>query len=193
MIFYNSRICNFFILLNCLSNFSSFFSEDLFFALLNPIYLNPETQAEIQEKFEESSEISLPQFFSLDQFEKAAEQLRSIADWDKDFTPNRSCFTKILHLAGRVLQIFYTLQVVFYKDLRLTGRVLQRFYTLQVVFYKDFTPNRSCFTNILHLAGRVLQRFTPNRSCFTKILHLIQVLFYKDLRLTGRNSQRFYT
>jgi len=67
-------------------------SEDLFFSLLNPIYLNPETQAEIQEKFEESSEISLPQFFSLDKFEKAAEQLRSIADWDKDFTPNRRNF-----------------------------------------------------------------------------------------------------
>ena len=64
-------------------------SEELFFSLVNPVYLDPGTQAEIQQKFEESSEISLPQFIVDERFEAAATQLAGAISWTTDFTPNR--------------------------------------------------------------------------------------------------------
>jgi len=63
--------------------------EDIFFSVINPVYLNPMTQAEIQEKFEASSEICLPDFLNVDKFEKVCEQLKSFGDWQVEGPPNR--------------------------------------------------------------------------------------------------------
>lgn len=65
-------------------------SEDLFFSFVNPLYLNPETQAEIQEKFEESSEISLPDFILPERFAIVAEELKHLQGWEREGPANRS-------------------------------------------------------------------------------------------------------
>jgi len=64
-------------------------SEDLFFGLVNPVYLDPQTQGDIQEKFEESSEISLPDFFAPEKYSAACEVLKAMKDWKQEGPPNR--------------------------------------------------------------------------------------------------------
>ena len=49
--------------------------EEEFFSWINPIYLDPETQGEIQAQFEENSEISLAQFLQGEQYSRVSEAL----------------------------------------------------------------------------------------------------------------------
>merc|ERR1712179_158058 len=56
--------------------------EDEFYSWVNPLYLGLETQSEIQTKFEESSEISLPNFLLPDKFEQVRAALQSCKDWN---------------------------------------------------------------------------------------------------------------
>ena len=57
--------------------------------MINPIYLNPVTQSEIQEKFEESSEISLPEFILPEKFSAVSAELRNLLGWEHQGPPNR--------------------------------------------------------------------------------------------------------
>jgi hypothetical protein len=64
-------------------------SEDLFFQLINPAYLSPVTQSEIQAKFETSSEICLSDFLHRESFLAAAQQLSKVKGWQLIGPPNR--------------------------------------------------------------------------------------------------------
>jgi hypothetical protein len=64
-------------------------SEDLFFQLINPAYLSPVTQSEIQAQFETSSEICLPDFLHRESFLAAAQQLSKVKGWQLIGPPNR--------------------------------------------------------------------------------------------------------
>jgi len=66
-----------------------FCSEDLFFKLINPAYLSPLTQSEIQAKFETSSEICLPDFLLREAFAAAAQELNNASGWQLTGPPNR--------------------------------------------------------------------------------------------------------
>lgn len=45
-------------------------TEQEFYWWINPVYLDPLTQSEIREKFEESSEISLPDFLITEKYQE---------------------------------------------------------------------------------------------------------------------------
>ncbi|XP_023320742.1 prolyl 3-hydroxylase OGFOD1 [Eurytemora carolleeae] len=64
-------------------------TEELFFSMINPIYLNPVTQSEIQEKFEQSSEISLPEFIQPQRFSAISDELKNLQGWKQEGPPNR--------------------------------------------------------------------------------------------------------
>lgn len=50
-------------------------TEQEFYWWINPIYLDPLTQAEIKAKFEESSEISLPDFLIAEKYQEVCTAL----------------------------------------------------------------------------------------------------------------------
>ena len=50
--------------------------EDDFYSWINPMYLEPDIQAEISAKFEDSSEISLPEFLNEEKFNLVTEALK---------------------------------------------------------------------------------------------------------------------
>jgi len=64
-------------------------SEEEFFSWVNPIYLDVNTQSEVQTKFEETSEISLPNFLRKDKFDQVSEALRGPAEWSITGMPDR--------------------------------------------------------------------------------------------------------
>ena len=55
--------------------------EDEFYAWINPMYLDPEIQMEINTKFEETSEISLPDFLNEDKYKAVSEALIKAKSW----------------------------------------------------------------------------------------------------------------
>jgi len=63
--------------------------EEDFFAWINPAYLAPDTQAEVQTKFEETSEISLPGFFQKHKFAEVCAALRGVEGWEEEGVPDR--------------------------------------------------------------------------------------------------------
>ena len=65
------------------------FSEELFMSLINPVYLDINTKIQIQERFEETSEINLPEFFLPEKFQAICDKLKSIQDWEQEGPPNR--------------------------------------------------------------------------------------------------------
>ena len=66
--------------------------EDEFYSWLNPSYLDPETQGDIQSKFEESSEISLPGFLAPDKYSALCRALQGHSKWETVGPPDRrSC------------------------------------------------------------------------------------------------------
>jgi len=66
--------------------------EELFFSWINPLFLDPQNQSEIQSNFEESSEISLPGFFQSDKYDIVCEALRNHSKWELEGPPDRrSC------------------------------------------------------------------------------------------------------
>ena len=58
-------------------------------SLVNPIYLDINIQSQIQERFEQTSEINLPQFLLPDKFQSICDKLRSLEDWKLEGPPNR--------------------------------------------------------------------------------------------------------
>jgi len=63
--------------------------EEDFYSWIHPAYLAPDTQAEVQTKFEETSEISLPGFFQKHKFAEVCAALRGVADWEEEGAPDR--------------------------------------------------------------------------------------------------------
>lgn len=57
--------------------------EDEFYEWINPMYLQPDIQAEISAKFEETSEISLPEFINEDKFKLVSDALKQVSAWKK--------------------------------------------------------------------------------------------------------------
>jgi len=70
--------------------------EDQFYSWLNPAYLDPETQGDIQSKFEESSEISLPGFLSAAKYSAVCQSLQEHKKWETVGPPDRrSCRRRV--------------------------------------------------------------------------------------------------
>jgi len=64
--------------------------EDQFFSWINPTYLDPETQGEIQSQFEENSEISLAQFLVGEQYSRISEALAGADNsWSREGPADR--------------------------------------------------------------------------------------------------------
>jgi len=63
--------------------------EDDFYSWVNPSYLSPETQGDIQERFEENSEISLPDFLNKEKFEEVSSALLELSSWTCVGPPDR--------------------------------------------------------------------------------------------------------
>ncbi len=59
-------------------------------SMVNPIYLDINIQSQIQERFEQTSEINLPQFLLPNKFQSICDKLRSLDDWTLEGPPNRS-------------------------------------------------------------------------------------------------------
>lgn len=66
--------------------------EDEFYAWINPTYLDPEIQAEVSAKFEETSEISLPDFLNEDKFKLVSDALRQTSNWKRKGPANQRCY-----------------------------------------------------------------------------------------------------
>ena len=66
--------------------------EEEFFSWINPVYLEPETQGEIQAQFEENSEISLAQFLTGEQYSRVSQALagREVS-WRREGPADRRC------------------------------------------------------------------------------------------------------
>jgi len=64
-------------------------SEDEFYSWVNPMYLDPNTQSEVQTKFEETSEISLPGFLRKEKFDQVCEALDDVSEWNITGLPDR--------------------------------------------------------------------------------------------------------
>jgi Rps23 Pro-64 3,4-dihydroxylase Tpa1-like proline 4-hydroxylase len=70
--------------------------EDDFFEWINPLYLDPVTQSEIQENFEHSSEISLSGFFADDKHAELSAALRdSGLQWGTKGPANKRCYDNL--------------------------------------------------------------------------------------------------
>ena len=65
--------------------------EDKFFSWINPSYLNPETQVDIQSQFENSSEISLSEFLQPELYNDLCLALASHESWTRMGPPDRRC------------------------------------------------------------------------------------------------------
>uniref|UniRef100_A0A8C9VY50 2-oxoglutarate and iron-dependent oxygenase domain containing 1 n=1 Tax=Scleropages formosus TaxID=113540 RepID=A0A8C9VY50_SCLFO len=71
----------------------SFHQEELLLEWINPIYLDVAYQAQVQEEFEESSEILLKNFLKEDKFEQVNEALKqSEIQWVKRGPPNKRSY-----------------------------------------------------------------------------------------------------
>ncbi len=77
--------------------FQMFFyvDEDEFYSWINPMYLDPDTQAEIQIRFETSSEISLQEFLNDDKAKAVSDYLKAAKNWKKVGPADRRCFETI--------------------------------------------------------------------------------------------------
>uniref|UniRef100_A0A674CGI7 2-oxoglutarate and iron-dependent oxygenase domain containing 1 n=1 Tax=Salmo trutta TaxID=8032 RepID=A0A674CGI7_SALTR len=67
--------------------------ETLLLEWLNPLYLDVDYQSQVQQEFEDSSEIQLKNFLKEEKFKEVSEALRSTdVQWTKQGPPNRRCF-----------------------------------------------------------------------------------------------------
>jgi len=78
--------------------------EDEFYSWINPMYLEPDIQAEISAKFEETSEISLPEFLNDDKYERVSEALKQISSWKKKGPANQRSFEIVDHEANDIIR-----------------------------------------------------------------------------------------
>uniref|UniRef100_A0A669AWA2 2-oxoglutarate and iron-dependent oxygenase domain containing 1 n=1 Tax=Oreochromis niloticus TaxID=8128 RepID=A0A669AWA2_ORENI len=71
----------------------SFHQETVLLEWINPIYLDISYQEQIQEEFEDSSEIQLKGFLKEEKFKEVSEALRlSQIEWKKRGPPNKRCY-----------------------------------------------------------------------------------------------------
>jgi hypothetical protein len=57
------------------SDFIPVFQEESFYEWINPVYLDPEVQGQIQEKFEVNSEINLQEFIRVSKITRVFESI----------------------------------------------------------------------------------------------------------------------
>ena len=77
--------------------------EDDFYAWINPMYLDLEIQTEISARFEESSEISLPNFLNDDKFKAVSEALAKCSSWKKCGPADQRNYENILYEPPEIL------------------------------------------------------------------------------------------
>ncbi|XP_029495122.1 prolyl 3-hydroxylase OGFOD1 isoform X2 [Oncorhynchus nerka] len=71
----------------------SFHQETLLLEWLNPLYLDVDYQSQVQQEFEDSSEIQLKNFLKEEKFKEVSEALRlTDVQWTKQGPPNRRCY-----------------------------------------------------------------------------------------------------
>ena len=68
------------------------------------MYLEPDIQAEISAKFEETSEISLPEFLNDDKYERVSEALKQISSWKKKGPANQKSFDFVDHETNDIIR-----------------------------------------------------------------------------------------
>ena len=78
--------------------------EDDFYSWINPMYLEPDIQAEISTKFEETSEISLPDFLDQDKFALVAEALKKVPNWNKKGPANQRNYDVIEEGSVKIIE-----------------------------------------------------------------------------------------
>lgn len=99
-------------------------SEEEFFSWVNPIYLDVNTQSEVQSKFEETSEISLPNFLRKEKFDQVCEALRGNTQWILTGLPDRKRCQQSKGEGSPVLQsclAFFRSEPLFLMLANLTG------------------------------------------------------------------------
>jgi len=72
--------------------------EEEFYSWLNPLYLNTLNQSEIKDKFEDESEISLPQFLKEEKYREVKSALESDLEWRPKGPPNRRKYQSLAEL-----------------------------------------------------------------------------------------------
>ena len=78
--------------------------EDDFYSWINPMYLEPDIQAEISAKFEDSSEISLPEFLNEEKYNLVTEALKQESSWVKKGPANQRCFETVAHEVNETIK-----------------------------------------------------------------------------------------
>ncbi|KAG7468660.1 hypothetical protein MATL_G00145490 [Megalops atlanticus] len=69
--------------------------EELLFEWINPVYLDMEYQTQVQEEFEETSEILLKNFLKEDKFKQVNEALKEAGtQWVRRGPPNQRCYER---------------------------------------------------------------------------------------------------
>ncbi|XP_072516009.1 prolyl 3-hydroxylase OGFOD1 [Salminus brasiliensis] len=69
--------------------------EKVLFEWVNETYMDPLYQAQVQQEFEDSSEIRLPNFLQEEKFKQVSEALRlAEVQWEKRGPPNKRCYAR---------------------------------------------------------------------------------------------------
>ena len=99
--------------------------EDQFYSWINPVYLHPETQGDIQAQFEENSEISLSQFLSAELYSQVSQALAERANsWREEGPADRRCYQVLSGELDNILSSclrFFSSQPFFLLLSNLTG------------------------------------------------------------------------
>jgi len=98
--------------------------EDTFYSWINPAYLNPETQGDIQTQFEDSSEISLNNFLVPELYCQVSQALLQHHQWTHIGPPNRKSFRSLTGDPDEIIKSciqFFTSEPFFLLLSNLTG------------------------------------------------------------------------
>ncbi|KAM9460902.1 prolyl 3-hydroxylase OGFOD1 [Clarias gariepinus] len=69
--------------------------ESALFEWVNEMYMDPLYQAQVQQEFEETSEIRLPNFLQEEKYQQVVEALRSAeVQWERRGPPNKRCYAR---------------------------------------------------------------------------------------------------
>ena len=98
--------------------------EDQFFSWINPSYLDPQTQGDIQSQFEESSEISLSQFLPPELYSQVCLALEQHQHWSTVGPPDRKCYDSMQEEVPEIIKSclqFFTSDAFYLLLSNLTG------------------------------------------------------------------------
>ncbi|XP_049329648.1 prolyl 3-hydroxylase OGFOD1 [Astyanax mexicanus] len=70
--------------------------EEVLFEWVNETYMDPLFQAQVQQEFEDNSEIRLPNFLQEEKFKQVSEALRlAEVQWERRGPPNKRCYSRL--------------------------------------------------------------------------------------------------